>query len=211
MSIASKWKWEIQISINCDVDYLCLLMEKIPTTLFINQYIILRDPSTLSILADNLTKYQSFSSGCMLNHVHSVKKKQLISNNSAGLYLSMNSYSDTGRISLQAKNIVSTIPPCEIYVLSNHYDLSLYKSETFLLKKFNQFYLNNLDLYLARLSCEASLKGLHNICTTKVSASYLKSPTFNMTLTIDTKTSKNIVDNLSYLMGQITSLSNLLA
>ena len=109
-----------------------LIDGKIPTTLFINQYIILRDPA-LSILADNLTKYQSFSSGCMLNHVHSVKKKQLISNNSAGLYLSMNSYSDTGRISLREKYCKHDTS-CEIYVLSNHYDLSLYKSKTFLLK-----------------------------------------------------------------------------
>ena len=211
MSIASKWKWEIKVSINCHIDYLRLLMGKIPNTLFINQYVIVRDPNTLRILVDNLTKYQSFSSGCMLNHMHSAKKKQLISNHSAGLYLLMNSYSDTGRISLQAKNIISTIPPCEIYVLSNHYDLSLYKSESFLSNKFNQFYLNNLDLYLAKLSCEASLKGLHNVCTTKVSANYFKSPTLNMTLTIDTKTSQNMVDNLSYLMRQITSLSNLLA
>ena len=209
-SMSLKWKWPIKILINADILDLRRLMEKISKVLFINQYIILRDPNTLSVLADTLTKYQSFSSGCMLNHMHSSKKQQLISNNTAGLHLSFNSYSDTGRISLQAKNIVSTIPPSDICVLSNHHDLSLYNCKLLLSTKLDQSHLNNLDLYLAQSSCEASLKGLHNVCTTKVSANYFKSPTVNTTLTLDSKTSKHIVDNLSSLTNQITLLHNLL-
>ena len=75
---------------NCEPEYLNSLMKKIPATLFVNQYIILQDPNTLKMLADNLQRKQSFSSGCMLSHLQSAKKKQLYFNNSTGLYLSFN-------------------------------------------------------------------------------------------------------------------------
>lgn len=208
-SLASKWSWKIKSVFNCEPEYLNSLMKKIPATLFVNQYIILQDPNTLKMLADNLQRKQSFSSGCMLSHLQSAKKKQLYFNNSTGLYLSFNSYSETGRIVLEAKNIIKSLPPTEIFVLSNHYDLGLYNSKLLLSQNFSLNHLDDLDLLLVQAACNASLNGLHNICTTKVCAIYLRSPTLNMSLTIDSNLSRKIIENLSSLMNQITSVTRL--
>ena len=160
--------------------------------------------------SDNQKKYQSFSSGCMLNHLQSAQKHQLYFNNSAGLYLSLDSYCDTGRAILQAKYITKSLPPTDICVLSNHYDLALYDSKSLQRYQFNCNHLEHLELFLAQASCEALLNGEHNVCTTKVCANYLRSPTLNMSLTVDPKTSRYIVDNLSSFMNKTTSFSILM-
>ena len=209
-TLALKWNWKIKCSLNCDVDYFLLITRKTPNILFINQYIILQDPNTLRILADNLEKYQSFSSGCMLSHLQSAQKQQLFFNTSAGLYLSLNSYSETGRIVLQAKNIVKSLPPTEIYVASNHYDLALYDSKLLLSNQFDRNDLDNLELFLVQASCQSLINGTHNVCTTKVCATYFQSPTLNMSLSIDAETSKNVINNLSSLLNKATSISHLL-
>ena len=209
-TLALKWNWKIKCSLNCDVDYFLLITRKTPNILFINQYIILQDPNTLRILADNLEKYQSFSSGCMLSHLQSAQKQQLFFNTSAGLYLSINSYSETGRIVLQAKNIVKSLPPTEIYVASNHYDLALYDSKLLLSNQFDRNDLDNLELFLVQASCQSLINGTHNVCTTKVCATYFQSPTLNMSLSIDAETSKNVINNLSSLLNKATSISHLL-
>ena len=209
-TISAKWNLKIKASYNCDAGYLQNLMKKIPHVLVINQYIILQDPNTLRILADNLKRYQSFSSGCMLSHLQSAQRQQLFFNTSAGLYLSLNSYSDTGLIKMAAKNIMKTLPPSEIYVASNHFDLGLYSSQLLLSDKFDQNDVNNLEIFLIKASCEALLNGSYNVCSTKVSANYLRSPTLNMSLTLDAKTSQNIIKNLPRLLNDITSFSNLL-
>ena len=123
-TISAKWNLKVKAAFNCDAGYLQNLLKKIPNVLVINQYIILQDPNTLRILADNLKRYQSFSSGCMLSHLQSAQRQQLFFNTSAGLYLSLNS-TDTGLIKMEAKNIMKTLPPSEIYVVSNHFDLGL--------------------------------------------------------------------------------------
>ena len=209
-TLALKWNWKIKCSFNCDVDYFLLIMRKTSNILFINQYIILQDPNTLRILADNLKKYQSFSSGCMLSHLQSAQKQQLFFNTSAGLYLSLNTYSETGRIQLQAKNIVKSLPPTEIYVVSNHHDLGLYDSKLLLSNQFDQNDLNNIEHFLLQASCQSLINGIHNVCTTKVCATYFQSPTLNMSLSVDVETSKNVVNNLSNLLSKATSISHLL-
>ena len=209
-TLAAKWNWKIKCSINVDADYLQLVMRKTPNILFINQYIILQDPNTLRILADNLKKYQAFSTGCLLSHLQSAKKQQLFFNNSAGLYLSLNSYSETGRIILEARNIIKSLPPTEICVLSNHFDLGLYDSKLLLSNRLENHQLTNIEQFLVQASCEALVKGFHNVCTTKVCANYLRSPTLNMSLTLNAEMSQNIITNLSSLLNKITSFSNLL-
>tara|TARA_B100000073_G_scaffold116605_1_gene94267 strand:- start:431 stop:2419 length:1989 start_codon:yes stop_codon:yes gene_type:complete len=209
-TISVKWNLNIKASYNCDVGYLRKLMKQISNVLVINQYIILQDPNTLRILADNLKRYPSFSSGCMLSHLQSAQRQQLFFNTSAGLYLSLNSYSDTGLIKMEAKNIMKTLPPSEIYVVSNHFDLGLYSSQLLLSDQFDQNDINNLEVFLIKASCKALLNGTYNVCSTKVSANYLRSPTLNMSLTLDAKTSQSIIDNLPRLLNDITSFSNLL-
>jgi hypothetical protein len=146
----------------------------------------------------------------MLSHLQSAQKQQLFFNTSAGLYLLLNTYSETGRIQLQAKNIVKSLPPTEIYVVANHQDLGLYDSKLLLSNQFDQNNLNNIELFLVQASCQSLLNGTHNVCTTKVCASYFKSPTLNMSLSVDAKTSKNIINNLSSLLSKATSISHLL-
>ena len=209
-TIAAKWNWKVKASYNCDADYLQKLMKKIPNTLVVNQYVILQDPNTLRILVDNLKRCQSFSSGCMLSHLQSAQRQQLYFNTSAGLYLSLNSYSDTGLIKMEAKNIMKTLPPSEISVASNHFDLGLYSSKLLLLEQFDQNDINNLEIFLIKASCQALLNGTYNVCSTKVSASYLRSPTLNMSLTLDAKTSQNKINNLPKLLDDVTSFRNLL-
>ncbi|MCB4412048.1 hypothetical protein [Synechococcus sp. MU1611] len=209
-TLAAKWNWKIKYSFNGDVDYLQLVIRKTPNILFVNQYIILQDPNTLRILADDLKKYHSFSTGCLLSHLQSAQKHQLYFNNSAGLYLSLSSYSETGRIVLQARNIIKTLPPTEICVLSNHFDLGLYDSKLLLSNKLEHHHLTNIEQFLVQASCEAPLKGFHNVCTTKVCANYLRSPTLNMSLTLDAETSLNVITNLAPLLNKVTSFSNLL-
>ena len=136
--------------------------------------------------------------------------QQLFFNTSAGLYLSLNSYCETGRIALQARNIVKALPPTEIYVLSNHYDLGLYDSKLLLSNQFDHNNLNNLELFLVQASCHALINGAHNVCTTKICATYFQSPTLNMSLSVDAETSKNIINNLSSLLSKATSISHLL-
>ena len=209
-TIAAKWNWKVKASYNCDVDYLQKVMKKTPNVLVINQYIILQDPNTLCILADNLKRYQAFSSGCMLSHLQSAQRQQLFFNTSAGLYLSLNSYSETGRITLEARNIMKTLPPSEISVISNHFDLGLYSSKMLLSGQFDQNDFSNLEIFLIKASCEAVLNGTHNVCSTKVSANYLRSPTLNMSLTVDAKTSQDIINNLPDLLHKVTAVSTLL-
>ena len=111
---------------------------------------------------------------------------------------------------MEAKNIMKTLPPSEIYVASNHFDLGLYSSQLLLSDQFDQNDVNNLEIFLIKASCEALLNGSYNVCSTKVSANYLKSPTLNMSLMLDAKTSQNIINNLPRLLNDITSCSNLL-
>jgi len=210
-TIIAQWNWKIKATFNSDEDYLHLVMKKISNTLFINQYLVMRDPNTLSILANNLKKYQSFSSGCMMNHLQSSKKRQLYSNNSSGLHLSFNSYGDTGRIVLQAKNVIKSLPPAEISVFSNHYDFGLYDTKLLLAYGFKHDRLSNMELFLAQASCQALLNDIYNVCTTKICATYLRSPTLNMSLTIDSQTSKDIIENLSSIINKVTSITNLLS
>ena len=209
-TLAATWNWKIKCSFNGDLDYLQLVMRKTPNILFINQYIILQDPNTLRILADDLKKYQAFSTGCLLSHLQSAQKQQLFFNNSAGLYLSLNSYSETGRITLQARNIIKSLPPTEICVLSNHFDLGLYDSKLLLSNRLEHHLLTNIERFLVQASCESLVKGFSNVCTTKVCANYLRSPTLNMSLTLNDETSQNIIANLSSLLNKVTSFSNLL-
>ena len=162
------------------------------------------------IQRQNLKKYQSFSSGCLLSHLQSAQKQQLFFNNSAGLHLSLNSYSETRRVVLQAKNIIKSLPPTEICVVSNHFDLVLYDSKLLLSKKLEHHHLNNLELFLVQACCEALMNGAHNVCTTRVCANYFRSPTLNMSLTLDAQTSQNIVNNLSGLLNKVSLFSNLL-
>ena len=146
-TLAAKWNWSIKCSFNGNTDYLQLVLRKTPNILFINQYIILQDPNTLRILADDLKKYQCFSSGCLLSHLQSAKNQQLFFNNSAGLYLSLNSYSETGRIALQASNVIKSLPPTEICVLSNHFDFSLYNSKFLFLNQLEHHHLSNIEQF----------------------------------------------------------------
>ena len=208
---AAKWQLNVKSTFNCDQDYLHLILRKSSNVLFVNPYIILQDPNTLRILLDNIKKYQSFSSGCMLNHLQSAQKYQLYFNNTAGLYLSLDSYCDTGRATLDAKNIIKSLPPTDICVLSNHYDLCLFNSKLLLSYEFNHKHLDHLELFLAQISCQALLNGERNVCTTKVCANYLRSPTLNMSLTVDSQTSRFIVDNLSSLISRVTSFCKLIS
>ena len=132
-------------------------------------------------------------------------------NNTAGLYLSLDSYCDTGRATLDAKNIIKSLPPTDICVLSNHYDLCLFNSKLLLSYEFNHKHLDHLELFLAQISCQALLNGERNVCTTKVCANYLRSPTLNMSLTVDSQTSRFIVDNLSSLISRVTSFCKLIS
>ena len=209
-SISNTWNLKIKSLFNCDEENLRFLMQKTQNTLYINQYIILQDPNTLRILTDNLNLYQSFSAGCTLSHHQSTKKHQLFFNNSVGLHLSLNSYCDTGRVVLQAKNIVKSLLPTEICVLSNHHDLSLYKNQILLDYGFDQCDMDNFELFLVQASCNALLNGLNNVCTTKVHANYFMSPTLNMSITLDAHTSENIILNLDSIIHQVTSVSKLL-
>ena len=105
---------------------------------------------------------------------------------------------------------MKTLPPSEISVVSNHFDLGLYSSRLLLSDQFDQNDINNLEIFLIKASCEAVLNGTHNVCSTKVSANYLRSPTLNMSLTVDAKTSQNIINNLPDLLREVTSVSALL-
>ena len=147
----------------------------------------------------------------MLNHLQSAQKYQVYFNNTAGLYLSLDSYCDTGRATLDAKNIIKSLPPTDICVLSNHYDLCLFNSKLLLSYEFNHKHLDHLELFLAQISCQALLNGERNVCTTKVCANYLRSPTLNMSLTVDSQTSRFIVDNLSSLISRVTSFCKLIS
>ena len=210
-NFAAKWQLNVKATFNCDQDYLHLILRKSSNVLFINPYIILQDPNTLRTLSDNIRKYQSFTSGCMLNHLQSAQKYQLYFNNTAGLYLSLDSYCDTGRVTLEAKNIIKSLPPTDICVLSNHYDLCLFDSKLLLSYQFNHNHLDHLELFLAQVSCQALLNGERNVCSTKVCANYLRSPTLNMSIIVDSKTSRYIVDNISNLTSKVTSFSKLIS
>ena len=54
------------------------------------------------------------------------------------------------------------------------------------------------------------MNGTHNVTALKVSANYLRSPTLNMSLTVDAKTSQDIINNLPDLLHKVTAVSTLL-
>ena len=152
---------------------------------------------TLATLSLNLFRYNAFSSGCTLSHLKPTKNTELYDNQCVGLYPSFSNYSQSGRVSLEARNLTSSLFPMEINVLSNHYDLCLFNSSSFNLNSPKYQYSSDLTLFLMQLSCYASIDGKPNVCSTKVSAQYVCSPTLNMSHLLDLDTTNSIMQNLT--------------
>ncbi|MCB4393865.1 hypothetical protein FZZ91_00645 [Synechococcus sp. HB1133] len=178
--------------------------------LVINQNIILQNNFTLAMLSLNLIRYNAFSSGCMLSHLKPNKNTELYDNQCVGLYPSFRNYSQSGRISLEARNLTSSLFPMEINVLSNHYDLCLFDSSSFNLNSLKHQYSSNLPLFLMQLSCYASIDGKQNVCSTKVSAQYACSPTLDMSHMLDLDTTNSIMQNLTKFSRSFSRIQKLL-
>lgn len=171
----------------------------------------MQNPYTLQLLSENLRKYSSFSSGCILNHLQTASKKEIYDNISAGMYLSINEYSQTGRVTLEAKNLTSSLLPTDIKVLSNHYDFSLFDTDI-LVSEIEDFgHTDDISLILSHACCRQAARGKHNVCTTRICASYIQSPTLNMSIMLDRENSRYIIDNLNHINDITTNVVELLS
>ncbi len=179
--------------------------------LVINPYICMQNPHILQLLSENLTRYSSFSSSCILSHLQTAKKKEIYDNVSAGMYLSLNHYSQTGRIMLEAKNLTSSLLPTDIKVLSNHYDFALYNTDLLAPEIGNCVHTEDIRQFLINACCRQAISGKHNVCSTRICSTYISSPTPNNSIILDRAISRYIINNLNRVYQVTTNIVDLLA
>ncbi|ABB33924.1 hypothetical protein [Synechococcus sp. CC9605] len=209
VKILKEWQIIIDFDIITDVKQLASIIDNKSHILFINENIVLQDSNVISILQSNLNKYNAFSSGCILSYLSSSKKGELYENISCGMYPTFNSFSQSGRLALVAKNLTSFLYSSEINVLSNHYDFCLYNSETILAEIRRNEVVSDLNQFLVQLSCKAVLAGKNNVCSTRLSVQYINYPTINSTITIDRSLTEDIISNFIRIEKQVTNIKEL--
>ncbi len=187
-----------------------LFVDNSSCLLVMSPYINMQNPYTLQLLSENLRKYSSFSSSCILNHLQTAKRKEIYDNISAGMYLSINQYAQTRRIILEAKNLTSSLLPSDIKVLSNHFDFCLYDKNILVSEINNSSHTDDIRSLLLHACCQQAVRGKHNVCSTRICSSYIKSPTLNMSISLDRESSRYIVDNLNYINEITTNFVDLL-
>lgn len=209
--VSEKWSLPFEPEYVMDLKDVFLLLDNCPCLLIMSPYIYMQNPYTLQLLSENLRKYSSFSSGCILNHLQTASKKEIYDNISAGMYLSINQYAQTGRVTLEAKNLTLSLLPTDIKVLSNHYDFSLFDTDI-LVSEIRDFgNTEDISLILSHACSRQSARGKHNVCTTRICASYIKSPTLNMSIMLDRENSRYIIDNLNHINDTTTNVVELLS
>ena len=210
MKILKEWNINMDFDIITNIKQIASIIDNDSHILFMNESIVLQNANIFTILQGNLIKYNAFSSGCILSYLSSSKKGELYENISCGMYPTFNSYSQSGRLTLEAKNITSFLYSSEINVLSNHYDFCLYKSETILEEFRANEILSDLNQFLVQLSCKAVLAGKNNVCSTRISVQYINYPTINSTITIDRSLTEEIISNFIRIEKQVTNIKELM-
>ena len=127
------------------------------------------------------------------------------------MYLSINQYAQTGRVILEAKNLTSSLLPTDIKVLSNHYDFSLFNKDILVSEIKDSSHTDDISLILSHACCRQAAMGKHNVCTTRICASYIKSPTPNMSIMLDRENTRYIIDNLNHINDITTTVVELLS
>ena len=210
VKILKEWNINMDFDIITNINQITSIIDDDSHILFMNESILLQDSNIIAILQGNLIKYNAFSSGCILSYLSSSKKGELYENISCGMYPTFNSYSQSGRLKLEAKNITSFLYSSEINVLSNHYDFCLYKSDIILEEIRRKEVLSDLNQFLVQLSCKAVLAGKNNVCSTRISVQYINYPTINSTITIDRSLTKDIISNFIGIEKQVTNIKELM-
>ena len=208
--ISNKWNIELEAQYVSSLNQIMPLVKNSYGILFLDVHILIHNPYTLITLYDNLFSHSAFSSGCMLNHLQLVKQKAIYNNTTTGMQLSLNQFAQTGRIFIESKNVATSLIPTDINVISNNFDLCMYNAEALFLHLQEYTHLHDFATPLTLMSCKQSLLGNYNICTTKLSASYIKSPTPNSCIMADHDLSKQIFDKFHEVNATTTNIVKLL-
>ena len=210
VKILNDWQVIMDFDIIINLNQITTIIGNGSHTLVINENIVLQNLNIISILQSNLVKYNAFTSGCILSYLSSSKKRELYENVSCGMYPTFNSFSQSGRLTLEAKNITSLLHSSEVNVLSNHYDFCLYQSDSILAGIARNELLSDLNQFLVQLSCKAVLAGKNNICSTRLSVQYINYPTLNTTITLDSSLTENIMNNFYKIRKHLTNIKELM-